>query len=190
MTDFTTGAPTHRLPTLVRTRRGYRIFDPALVNGTAYVIDDAGDLVYTRLPAGVMTATAVLGSALVALLAGHNSWAWSAGLFLVSLPVAFALAILVLSAIHAATDPVRAYRARFGHTRFAFDVHDRESPSWQLCARAERLAASPSWQAGRVDPTRTLGGLLWTAVADGEAWAAEALQSLTEPATGPDLTSV
>lgn len=190
MTDFTTGAPTHRLPTLVRTRRGYRIYDPALVNGTAYVIDDAGDLVYTKLPAGVMTASAVIGSAVVALVAGEDRWGWSLVLFLVCVPIAFTVAILVLSAIHAATDPVRAYRARFGHTRFTFDVHDRESPSWQLCARAERLAASPSWQAGRIDPTRTLGGLLWTAVAGGEAWAADALTGLAEPATGPDLTAV
>lgn len=190
MTDFSTGAPTHRLPTLVRTRLGYRIHDPALLNDTAYVIDDEGDLVYTRLPAGTMTASAVLGSALVALIGGENSWAWSGTMFLVCLPVAFALAILVLAVIHAATDPVRAYRARFGHSRYTFDVHDRDSPSWQLCVRAERLAASPSWQAGRVDPTRTLGGLLWTAVAGGEQWAADALQNLAEPATGPDLTAV
>lgn len=190
MNDFSTGAPTHRLPTLIRTRRGYRIHDPALVNGTSYVIDDAGDLVYTRLPAGAMTASAILGSAVVAVVAGHNSWAWSGIAFLVCLPVAFVAAILVLSVIHAVTDPVRAYRARFGHDRFAFDVHDRDSPSWRLCVRAERLAASPSWQAGRIDPTRTLGGLLWTAVAGGESWAAEALGGLTEPATGPDLTAV
>ncbi|MEJ8281246.1 hypothetical protein [Pseudonocardia spirodelae] len=190
MNDFVTGAPADRLPTLVRTRTGYRVFDPALVAGTPYVVDDAGDLVYTRLPAGAMTASAVVVSAVVAITVGDNSWTWSALTFLVCLPVSVAVAILVLSVIHAVTDPVRAYRARFGHTRFARDVSESHPASFQLCARAERLAATPSWQAGRIDPTRTLGGLLWTAVAGGEAWAAEALTSLAEPATGPDLTSV
>ena len=190
MTDTPTGAPTDRLPTLVRTRHGYRVHDPALVAGTSYVIDDAGDLVWTRVPAGAMTAGAVITSLLVAVTTGDNSWSWSMLTFLVALPVSFAAAIAVLSVVHAVTDPVRAYRARFGHSRFAVDVTDRGSARWQLCVRAERLAASRSWQAGRIDPTRTLGGLLWTAVGGGEEWAAQALHSLTEPATGPDLTSV
>ncbi|NWJ70784.1 hypothetical protein HX744_09660 [Pseudonocardia sp. ICBG1122] len=190
MNDFVTGAPDDRLPTLVRTRTGYRVYDPALIAGTDYVVDDAGDLVYTKLPAGAMTGTAVVAAAVVALTVGENSWSWSALAFLVCLPVALGLAIGVLSVIHAVTDPVRAYRARTGHTRFARDIAATDPASWQLCARAERLAATPSWQAGRIDPTRTLGVLLWTAVAGGEAWAADALTQLAEPATGPDLTSV
>ncbi|MBC3190687.1 hypothetical protein H7X46_06380 [Pseudonocardia sp. C8] len=190
MNDVTTGARTDRLPTLVRTKHGYRVYDPALIAGTRYVIDDAGDLVYTRLPAGLMTGTAVLTSAVVAVTVGDNLWGWSLLIFLGTLALAFTAAVAVLSVIHAVTDPVRAYRRRFGHARFAVDVTDRSSAAGQLCARAERLAASRSWQSGRIDPTRTLGGLLWTAVAGGEEWAAEAVQSLTEPATGPDLTWV
>lgn len=190
MTDTRTGASIDRLPTLVRTRNGYRVHDPALLAGTSYVIDDAGDLVWTRVPAGAMTAGAVITSLVVAVTTGDNSWTWSVLTFLVALPVSFAAAIAVLSVVHAVTDPVRAYRARFGHARFAVDVTDRASTEWQLCSRAERLAASRSWQAGRIDPTRTLGGLLWTAVGSGEAWAGQALHSLAEPATGPDLTAV
>ena len=190
MNDFATGAPTDRLPTLVRTADGYRVHDPALVAGTRYVIDDAGDLVYTRVPAGAMTSTAFLGAVVTAVTVGHDSWGWSVLVFLVALPVAFATAIALLSVVHAATDPVRGYRRRFGHSRFAVDVTDRSSPAWRLCARAERLAATSSWQTGRIDPTRTLGGLLWTAVGGDEAWAAEALHALAEPATGPDLTAV
>src|SRR5689334_1643757 len=34
--DFVKQAPTDRLPTLVRTRSGYRVFDPALIAGTHY----------------------------------------------------------------------------------------------------------------------------------------------------------
>ncbi|MBN9735320.1 MULTISPECIES: hypothetical protein [unclassified Pseudonocardia] len=190
MNDFTTGAPTDRLPTLVRTRRGYRVHDPALLQGTSYVIDDAGDLVYTKVPAGVMTASAFLAATVTAVTVGAHSWTLAMLVFVIGLPVAFAAAAALLSLVHAATDPVRRYRARFGNTRFALDVTDRSSADWQLCARAERLAASRSWQAGRIDPTRTLGGLLWTAVGGGETWAAGALTTLAEPATGPDLTSV
>ncbi|MBP2370319.1 hypothetical protein [Pseudonocardia parietis] len=190
MTDVTTGTSTGRLPTLVHTTRGYRVHDPALIADTSYVIDDAGDLVYTRLPAGAMTATAVLGAAVTAITVGNGSWGWVLVVFLLAVIVACAVAIAVLSVIHAVTDPVRAYRGRFGHTRFAVDVTDPSSATWQLCARAERLAASRSWQAGRVDPGRTLGGLLWAAVGTGEEWAAEAVLALAEPATGPDLTSV
>ncbi|WP_156819639.1 hypothetical protein [Pseudonocardia sp. HH130630-07] len=164
--------------------------DPALLQDTSYVIDDAGDLVYTRLPAGALTATAVLTSVVAAVTVGAQSWAWLVLVLAVALPVTFAGAVGVLSMIHAVTDPVRRYRARFGHGRFAVEVTDRESVEWRLCARAERVAASPSWQAGRIDPTRTLGGLLWTAVGAQEIWAIDALAVLDEPATGPDLTAV
>lgn len=190
MTDFTTGAPTERLPTLVRTARGYRVHDPALIADTSYVIDDAGDLVYTRLPAGSMSIAVFLGAAVTALTVGHVSWGWVFAVFFLAVPAACAVAIAVLSVIHTVTDPVRVYRGRFGHARFAVDVTDRSSAAWQLCVRAERLAASRSWQSGRVDPARTLGGLLWAAVGSGEEWALEAISALAEPATGPDLTSV
>ncbi|WP_141287041.1 hypothetical protein, partial [Pseudonocardia saturnea] len=142
MADTPTGAFTDRLPTLVRTRDGYRVHDPALVADTSYVIDDAGDLVFTRVPAGAMTGGAVITSLVVAVTTGDDSWTWSMLTFLIALPVSFAAAIAVLSVIHAVTDPVRAYRARFGHTRFAVDVTERGSAEWRLCAMAERLAAS------------------------------------------------
>ncbi|MFP5022827.1 hypothetical protein [Pseudonocardia phyllosphaerae] len=195
MNDITTGAPTHRLPSLVRTRSGYRVFDPSLVSGTSYVVDDAGDLVYTRLPAGAMTVTGIAGSAVVAVVLGGDSWMRTATIFLAGLPAFFVLAVALLSVIHLMTDPVRAYQRRTGHRTFAVDVTDRDSVSWALCRRAERLAATRSWQSGRVDPQRTLGVLLWNAVSGGDGsgdggGAVEALTSLDEPATGPGLTAV
>lgn len=190
MNDFTTGAPADRLPNLVRIPAGYRVHDPELIAGTRYTIDDEGDLVYTGLPAGSIIGTVVLGSAATALWAGDDSWAWTGLTFLLALPVGFALAGALLAVIHTATDPVRRYRARHGHGRYAVDVTDRDSAAWLLCGRAERLAASRSWASGRIDPTRALGSLLWTAVGTGEEWAAESLNRLTEPATGPDLQNV
>lgn len=190
MTDFTAPGPTERLPTLVRTARGYRVHDPALITGTRYVIDDEGDLVYTRLPAGSMSASVFLGAAAVALTLSHDDWGRMLLLFLCAVLVGCGIAIAVLSLIHVATDPVRSYRNRFGHAEFSVDITDRTSVDWQLCARAERLAASRSWQSGRVDPARTLGGLLWAAVGEGQDEAGQALLALAEPATGPDLTAV
>ncbi|RZT84570.1 hypothetical protein EV383_1417 [Pseudonocardia sediminis] len=190
MNDFVIGAPADRLPTLVRTPSGYRVHDPQLIAGTHYAIDEQGDLVYTRLPAGSIVATVVLGSAVAGLWIGGDSWAWFALTFLLALPTGFALAAGLLGLIHVSTNPVRRYRAVHGHGRYAIDVTDRESGAWALCRRAERLAATPSWVSGRVDPTRTLGSLLWTAVADEQSWAAESLNQLVEPATGPDLQSV
>ncbi|MDN5920332.1 MAG: hypothetical protein L0I76_35415 [Pseudonocardia sp.] len=190
MNDFVTGAPADRLPILVRTPSGYRVHDPALVAGTHYVIDERGDLVYTGLPAGSIVASVVLGSAAVGIWVGDNSWAWSALTFLLALPTGFALAAALLGLIHTTTSPGRRYRALYGHGRFAIDVTDRTSTAWTLCRRAERLAATPSWVSGRIDPARTLGGLLWSAVAEEQAWAADSLNRLVEPATGPDLQSV
>lgn len=187
MNDFTTGAPADRLPTLVRTPAGYRVHDPELVANTHYAIDDHGDLVYTRLPAGSIVATVVFGSAVVGIWAGDDSWAWTGLTFLLALPTGFALAAALLALIHATTNPARRYRARHGHGRFAVDVTDRESPAWILCRRAEHVAATPSWVSGRVDPTRTLGSLLWAAVGERQEWAADSLNRLSEPATGPDL---
>ena len=190
MNDFTTGAPADRLPTLVRTRAGYRVHDPDLIAGTHYVIDDKGDLVYTGLPAGSVVATVVLGSAAAAMWLGGDSIAWVGLTFLISVAVGFGLAAALIAVINAVTNPVRAYRARHGHGRYAVDVTDTAGEAWQLCRRAERLAASRSWVSGRVDPARTLAPLLWTAVSGREEWAAESLNRMTEPATGPDLSSV
>ncbi len=190
MNDFVTGAPADRLPTLVRTLSGYRVHDPELLSGTHYVIDEQGDLVYTGLPAGSIVATVVVGSAVTGVWVGGDSWAWSALTFLLALPSGFALAAALLAVIHAGTNPVRRYRARHGHGRYAVDVTDRGSVAWALCRRAERLAASPSWVSGRVDPSRTLGSLLWAAVAQEQQWAEDALNRLVEPVTGPGLQAV
>ena len=137
-----------------------------------------------------MSASVFLGAAVVALTLSNDDWGRMLLLFLIAVLVGCGIAIAVLSLIHVLTDPVRSYRHRFGHAEFSVDVTDRSSADWQLCARAERLGASRSWQRGRIDPARTLGGLLWAAVGDGEDGAAQALLALAEPATGPDLTAV
>lgn len=190
MNDITTGTPGDRLPTLIRTAGGYRVYDPALVAGTHYAIDDHGDLVYTRLPAGAATSSVVVGSVIVALWVGDDSWLWTGAAFLVALPVGFALAMALLALVHAATNPARAYRRRTGRSAFAVEVADRGSDDGLLCRRAERLAASPSWTSKRIDPQRRLGTLLWRAVGEGDPDAVEELTAMTEPATGGDLQSV
>lgn len=190
MNDITTGAPGDRLPNLITTAGGYRVYDPALVAGTHYAVDDHGDLVYTRLPAGAATGTVAIGSVTVALVVGDDSWLWTGVTFLVALPTGFALAMALLALVHLATNPARAYRRRTGRAAYAVEVADPSSPDGQLCRRAERLAASPSWTSKRVDPQRRLETLLWRAVGEGDPDAAEELTSLTEPATGPDLQSV
>lgn len=190
MNDFVSDTPADRLPTLVRTPSGYRVHDPELVAGTHYVIDEQGDLVYARLPAGSVVATVVVGSAVTGLWVGGDSWAWSTLTFLLALPTGFALAAALLALIHASTNPVRRYRLRQGHTRYAIDVTDRGSTAWALCRRAERVAATPSWVSGRIDPGRTLGSLLWSAVADEQPCATDSLNRLAEPVTGPDLQAV
>jgi hypothetical protein len=190
MNDITTGASGDRLPTLIRTPGGYRVYDPALVAGTQYAIDDHGDLVYTRLPAGAATGTVVIGSVVVALWIGDDSWLWTGVAFLAALPTGFALAMGLLALVHLATNPARAYRRRTGRAAFAVEVADRDSELGRLCGRAERLAASPSWTSKRVDPDRRLESLLWRAVGEGDPAAVEELAALTEPATGPDLQSV
>lgn len=190
MNDVTTGASGDRLPNLIRPAGGYRVYDPALVAGTHYAIDDHGDLVYTRLPAGAATGTVVVGSVVAALWIGDDSWLWTGVAFLIALAVGFALATTLLALVNLATNPARAYRARTGRAAFAVEVADRSSADGQLCRRAERLAASPSWASGRVDPERRLETLLWRAVGEGDESARHELTGMTEPATGPDLQSV
>jgi hypothetical protein len=183
MNDFTTGAPGDRLPNLIRTTGGYRVYDPALVAGTHYAIDDHGDLVYTRLPAGAATGTVVIGSVIVALVVGDDSWLWTGVAFLAALPTGFALAMALLALVHVTTNPARAYRRRTGRGAFAVEVDDRGSTDGQLCLRAERFATSPSWTSGRVDPERRLETLLWRAVGEGDPGAVDELTAMTEPAS-------
>ncbi len=190
MNDFTTGASGDRLPNLIRTAGGYRVYDPALVAGTHYAIDDRGDLVYTRLPAGAATGTVVVGSVIVALWIGDNSWLWTGVAFLAALPTGLALAMGLLALVHLTTNPARKYRRRTGRAVFAVEVADRGSDDGELCRRAEKLAASPSWTSGRVDRDRRLETLLWRAVGEGEPAAVDELTALTEPAAGPDRQSV
>ena len=190
MNDFTTGASSDRLPTLIRTTGGYRVYDPALVAGTHYAIDDRGDLVYTRLPAGAGIGTIVIGSVIAALWVGDDSWLWTGVAFLAALSIGAALAMALLALVHLTTNPARAYRQRTGRGAFAVEVAGRCSEDGHLCRRAERLAASPSWTSGRVDPGRRLETLLWRAVGEGDADAVAELTAMTEPATGPDLQNV
>ncbi len=193
MNDFTAGASGDRLPNLIRTTGGYRVYDPALVAGTHYAIDDHGDLVYTRLPAGAATGTVVVGSVIIALWIGDDSWLWTGVAFLAALPIGFALAMALLALVHLATNPARAYRRRTGRGAFAVEVADPSSELGMLCRRAERLRATPSWASRRVDPQRRMETLLWRAVGEGDQDAVEELVALTEPApecSGPDRHSV
>lgn len=183
MNDITTNGPGDRLPNLIRTRAGYRVHDPALVAGTHYAIDDHGDLVYTRLPAGAATGTVVVGSVIAALWIGDDSWVWTGAAFLVALCIGFALAMGLIAFVHITTNPARRYRRRTGRAAFAVEVADRASDDGRLCRRAERLAASPSWRSGRVDPERRLETLLWRAVGEGDPAAVEGLTTMT----GPDM---
>jgi hypothetical protein len=173
------GSPEHRLPTLVRTRAGYRVFDPELVAGTRYQIDDSGTLVWTRLPAGSVALSVLAAGAATALLLG-GGWLLSLLWFAAGVVVAAGLAGLGLSLVHVVNSPERRYRNRTGGAPYATDVTDRGSRPWQLCEQAERLAASRSWMAGRVDRERRLPALLWAGV-QGSGEAAVELGRLTDP---------
>lgn len=183
--EFRSQAPADRLPTLVRTRAGYRVFDPALVEGTRYQIDDSGTLVWTRLPAGSV-ALAVLGAGAVTAVLLGDGWVWGALWFLIGLVSAAGLAGLGLSLVHVVNSPERRYRTRSGGAPFSTLVTDRGSRPWELCEQAERLAATRSWVAGRVDRERRLPGLLWAGV-QGSDEAAAAIGRLVNPSTGPSL---
>lgn len=183
--SFPGPAPADRLPTLIRTRAGYRVFDPALVRGTHYQIDDSGTLVWTRLPAGSVALAVLVAGAATAVLLG-DGWLLGALWFVVGVVSAAGLAGLGLSLVHLIDSPERRYRLRTGGAPFATDVTDRGSRPWQLCEQAERLAATRSWVAGRVDRERRLPDLLWAGV-QGSGEAASEICRLVDPSTGPSL---
>jgi hypothetical protein len=174
--DFRRSQPSDRLPTLIRTRAGYRVFDPALVAGTRYVIDDSGTLVWTRLPAG-STALAVLAGGVGTALLLADGWVLGLLWFLAGVVGAAGLAGLGLTLVHAVSGPERRYRLRTGGAPYAADVTDRGSRPWELCEQAERLAATRSWVAGGVDRERRLPDLLWVGV-QGSAEAADEIARL------------
>jgi len=176
--DFRRQVPADRLPTLVRTSHGYRVFDPALVAGTRYQIDDSGTLVWTGLPAGTVSLLVLAAGGLTAYLLG-DGWLLGVLWFLAGVVVGAGVAGLALTVLHAATSPERRYRARTGGAPYSADVTDRGSRSWLLCEQAERLAASRSWVAGRVDRDRRLAELLWAGV-QGSGEAAERIGGLLE----------
>jgi hypothetical protein len=185
MNEFVKGAPADRLPTLVRTTQGYRVFDPALVAGSHYQIDEHGTLVYTRLPEGSVALTVLVLAAVAALSLGDD-WLSIGGWMIAGLVVATALAGVALSLVHAVSSPERRYRRLYGDASFARDVVERGTQAWRLCEQAERLAATRSWITGAVDSSRSLPTLLWAGVA-GEDAAAEAVDRLVNPTTGPPL---
>lgn len=183
--DFRRQQPVDRLPTLIRTRHGYRVFDPALVAGTRYVIDDSGTLVWTRLPAGT-TALAVLAGGAVAAVLLADGWVLGVLWFLAGIVAAAGLAGVCLTLVHAASSPERRYRARTGGAPYSTEVTDRGSRPWELCEQAERLAATRSWVAGRIDRQRRLPDLLWAGV-QGSGGAAAEIDRLVDPPSRPDL---
>ncbi|GAA4547102.1 hypothetical protein [Pseudonocardia xishanensis] len=183
--EFPRQAPADRLPTLVRTRSGYRVFDPALVRGTRYQIDDSGTLVWTRLPAGSVALSVLAAGVLGAVLLG-DGWLSGALWFVVGVVLAAGLAGVALSLVHAVNSPERRYRVRTGGAPYSADVTDTGSRPWDLCERAERIAATPSWVAGRIDRERRLPDLLWAGV-QGSGEAAAAIAELANPSTGPSL---
>jgi hypothetical protein len=183
--EFHRQQPVDRLPTLIRTRHGYRVFDPALVAGTRYVIDDSGTLVWTRLPAGT-TALAVLAAGVATAVLLADGWVLALLWFLAGVVAAAGLAGVGLTLVHAATSPERRYRLRTGGAPYATDVTDRGSRPWELCEQAERLAATRSWVAGRVDRQRRLPDLLWAGV-QGSGEATEEISRLVNPPSRPQL---
>ncbi|MCW0216274.1 MAG: hypothetical protein OJJ54_23230 [Pseudonocardia sp.] len=185
MNEFVKHAPADRLPTLIRTPQGYRVFDPALVAGSHYQIDERGTLVYTRLPAGSVALTVVVLAAVAGVALGDD-WLTIAGWLAAGLVVGTALAGAVLSVIHSVSSPERRYRRLYGDVPFTRDVTDRGTRAWQLCEQAERLAATRSWITGAVDSARSLPALVWAGAA-GEEWATEAVDRLVNPTTGPNL---
>jgi hypothetical protein len=183
--DFVKQAPADRLPTLIRTRSGYRVFDPALIAGSHYQIDDTGTLVWTRLPAG-STALAVLGLGAVSGLLLSDGWLLTLLWFAAGVVAGAGLAGLGLTLVHAIDSPERRHRNRTGGAPYSHDVTDRGSRAWELCVQAERLGATTSWVVGRVDRERRLPELLWAGVL-GSGWAAGEIGRLVDPSTGPAL---
>ncbi|MGD9985955.1 hypothetical protein [Pseudonocardia sp.] len=179
----------HPLQSLVRTRRGFVVFDPRIVEGTHYSIDDHGALVHDRVPAGATLGLVVAAGAAGALFLGEGWWrlAWLA----TGLLVGAVLAALLLGIVHLVDSPERRYRRLTGSRRFSRTVTDTTDPStWQLCVLGSRVADSRAWRTGLIDPDRLLGPLLWSAVSDGGSAGTvrDTLTELADVATELDAT--
>ncbi|NMI01974.1 hypothetical protein [Pseudonocardia acidicola] len=151
------------LTTMVHTGRGYTVFDPEIVAGTHYSIDDRGTLVYSRFPAGATTALVLVCAAVTAAVLGGGSWLWVAVWFVAGIPIGVVLAGFLLSLIHLVNSPERRYQARTGSAVFSLDV-ERDSAAGRLCELAGAIAASRAWRSATIDPDRLLGPVLWSAV--------------------------
>ncbi|GEL25363.1 hypothetical protein PSU4_43170 [Pseudonocardia sulfidoxydans NBRC 16205] len=179
----------HPLQTLVRTRRGFVVFDPRIVEGTHYSIDDHGALVHDRVPAGATLGVVVAAGAAGALFLGDGWWklAW----LVAGLLVGAVLAALLLAIVDLVDSPERRYRKLTGSRRFSRNVTDTTDPStWQLCVLGSRVADSRAWRTGLIDPDRLLGPLLWSAVSgdDSGETVRDTLTELADVATELDAT--
>ncbi|MBN9108246.1 MAG: hypothetical protein J0I34_05635 [Pseudonocardia sp.] len=182
----------HPLQTLVRTRRGFVVFDPRIVEGSHYSIDDHGTLVHDRVPAGATLGLVVAAGAAGAVFLG-DSW-WKLASLAVGLLVGAVLAAVLLGIVHLVDSPERRYRRLTGSRRFSRTVTDSTDPStWQLCVLGDRVAESRAWRTGLIDPDRLLGPLLWSAVSgDTESGPAKSVRDtlveLADVATELDAT--
>ena len=179
----------HPLQTLVRTRRGFVVFDPRIVEDTHYSIDDHGTLVHDRVPAGATLGLVVASGAAGAVFLG-DGW-WRLASLTVGLLVGAVLAALLLGVVHLVDSPERRYRKLTGSRRFSRSVTDTTDPStWQLCVLGSRVAESRAWRTGLIDPDRLLGPLLWSAVSGDDSGKAvrDTLTELADVATELDAT--
>ncbi|GAY09776.1 hypothetical protein [Pseudonocardia sp. N23] len=182
----------HPLQTLVRTRRGFVVFDPRIVDGTHYSIDDHGTLVHDRVPAGATLGVVVAAGVAGATFVGDGWWrlAWLG----VGLLAGAVLAALLLGVVHLVDSPERRYRKLTGSRRFSRSVTDTTDPStWRLCVLGSRVAESRAWRSGLIDPDRLLGPLLWSGLSEGpgserDRAVRDTLTELAEVATELDAT--
>lgn len=165
---------TNDLQTLVRTRQGFVVFDPRVVAGTCYSIDDRGTLVSDRVPAGA-TLAVVAGTGVVAAALLGSGW-WRLAWLLAGLAAGVVLAALLLGLLYLVDSPERRYRRLTGSTVFSAEVTSTADPlTWQLCVLGRRTADTSAWRSGMLDPDRLLGPLLWAAVGGlGGGFAADA----------------
>ncbi|WP_214369517.1 hypothetical protein [Pseudonocardia sp. H11422] len=164
MKEFVKSAPALRLPTLIRIADGYRVFDPELVEGTQYSIDDRGTLLYNRLPAGTTILVVLACAVAMAVTLGGGGWGWMALWFVLGIPAGVVVAGMLIGGIHLVNSPERRYRQRTGSAEFSIDVRDRDSAAWRLCETAEAIAATRAWSSGAIDRQRSVPTMLWSAV--------------------------